>query len=435
VTSQLRGALAAPSQQPVQAVDDELKALAAKHQSSQLPNGMTALILSILAALGAVVFSYDVQDALEEEAAEPCEDEPSKEVTKDEGDEQSKAQSPALWPCTLFQLRGFMHSAIVVICVLSLAIVTSQLRGALAAPSQQPVQAVDDELMALAAKHPSSQMPNSMTAIILSIFAVLGGVVFSFDVQDALEEEAAEPGVEESSKEVTTDESDEQSEAQSPALWPCTLFQLRGFMHSTIVVICVVSLAIVTSQLRGALASPSHQPVQAVDDELMALAAKHPSSQLPNGVTALILSILAVLGGVVFSYDVQDALQEEIAEPCMDEPSKEVIKDDGNEQSEAHSLALWPCTLFQLRGFMHSVIVVICVVSLAFVTSQLRGALASPSHQPVQAVDDELMALAAKHPNSQLPNGVTALILSASAMLGGVAFSYDMKDRIEEEEQ
>merc|ERR1719272_2533465 len=220
-----------------------------------------------------------------------------------------------------------MHGAIVVIGVVSLAIVTSQLRGVMASQSVMEVESVDSELMALSAKHQVSQFPNGAAALILSIFTVLGGVVFSSDVQDAQEEEAAEPSVSEPSKEVAKVEGDEQlSEAQSPAMRRCTPFHLEGLMHGAIVVIGVVSLALVTSQLRGVMASQSVMEVQGVDNELMALSAKHQVSQFPNGVTALILSIFAVLGGVVFSFDVQDAQEEpqEVAEPCVHEPSKEV---------------------------------------------------------------------------------------------------------------
>merc|ERR1719359_1574378 len=184
-TSNLRRVLSSQSEQVkmgIQTVDDELLALSANHQGSHLPNGMTALILSVFAVLGGAVFSFDVQDAQEEdEAGEPCMDEPSKEIARDDCDEQqSEAQSPALWPCTLFQLRGFMRSAIVVISVLSVAIVTTQLRRALASQGEQlkmEVQSADEELMAMSAKHQGSQLPNGVTALILSIFAILGGVV------------------------------------------------------------------------------------------------------------------------------------------------------------------------------------------------------------------------------------------------------------------
>merc|ERR1719161_2761260 len=158
--------------------------------------------------------------------------------------------------------------------ILSLAVVTSHMRGALAAQSEQvTIQTIDNELMALAAKHNGSHMPNGMTAILLTIFAVLGGVFLSFDVQDALEQEAAEPCVDELSKEITMDEGHEQQcEAQSPALWPCRLFQLRGSMRSLIVVVAILSLAVATSHVRGVLSSPSEQAnVQTVDNELMAL--------------------------------------------------------------------------------------------------------------------------------------------------------------------
>merc|ERR1719272_2605015 len=192
-----------------------------------------------------------------------------------------------------------MHGAIVVVGVVSLAIVTSQLRRLMASQSVMEVESVDSELMALSAKHQVSQFPNGAAALILSIFAVLGGVVFSSDVQDAQEEEAAEPSVSEPSKEVAKVKCDEQqSEAQSPAMRRCTPFHLEGLMHGAIVVIGVVSLALVTSQLRGVMASQSVMEVQGVDNELMALSAKHQVSQFPNGAAALILSIFAVLGGV-----------------------------------------------------------------------------------------------------------------------------------------
>merc|ERR1719420_2583652 len=155
-------------------------------------------------------------------------------------------------------------------------------------------------------------------------------------------------------------------------------------MHSAIVVIGVVGLAVLTSHLRTALASQGEQlkmEVLTIDEELMALSAKHQGSQLPNGVTALILSIFTVLGGVVFSFDVQDALEEEASESCANKPSKEVAQTEGDEQSESQSPALWPCTLFQLRGFIHSAAVVIAIVGLAVVTSQLRSALTSQAEQ------------------------------------------------------
>jgi len=230
---------------------------------------------------------------------------------------------------------------------------TSQLRGALASQSDQhnvQAQSVDDELMALSSKHQTSQVPNGVTALILSIFAVFGGVVFSFDMQDAQEEEDAEPNVDQPSKEVTKVEGDDQqSDVQAPALWPCTPFHLRGLLRSAVLVIGVVSLAFMTSQLRGALASQSNQyhvQAQSVDDELMALSTKHQTSQVPNGVTALLLSIFTVFGGVVFSFDMQDAQEEEAAEPNVDHPSKQGTKVEGHDQqSEVQSRALWPCTL------------------------------------------------------------------------------------------
>merc|ERR1719335_645681 len=358
----------------------ELMALSAKHQGSQLSNSVTVLILSIFALLGGVVFSFDVQDV--DEASESRADEPSKEVAKDEGDEQQpEVQSPALWPCTLFHMQGFVRSAIIVCSVVGLAVVTSQLRAAMASHGEQmkvEVLTIDEELMALSAKHQGSQMSNSATVLILSIFALLGGVVFSFDVQDV--DEASESRADEPSKEVAKDEGDEQKpEVQSPALWPCTLFHLQGFVHSAIIVCSVVGLAVVTSQLRAAMASQGEQmkvEVLTIDEELMALSAKHQGSQMSNSGTALILSIFALLGGVVFSFDVQDV--DEASEFCADEPSKEVAKDEGDEQKpEVQSPALWPCTLFQLRGFIHSAIAVGGVVGLAVVSSQLRSAFAS----------------------------------------------------------
>merc|ERR1719160_1144089 len=98
----------------------------------------------------------------------------------------------------------------------------------------------------------------------------------------------------------------------------------------------------------------------------------------------------------------------------MDEPSKEVAKDEDDQQSEAQSPALWPCTLFQLQGLIHSASVVIGVVGLAIVISQLRRALASQGEQlkmEVQTADEELMALSAKQQGCMLSNGVSILIL------------------------
>jgi len=204
-----------------------------------------------------------------------------------------------------------------------------------------------------------------------------------------------------------------------------------------------VSLAIMVSQLRRVVASQSEMEVQSVDDELMALSAKHQESQFPKSMIALILSIFAVIGGMILSFDVQDAHEEEAAEPCVDEPPKEDVKVEGDEQqSEAQSAAMWPCTPFHLRGLMHSAIVVGSVVILAFVVSQLRRVVAlfglqlfAVTQMEASTAHDELMALSTKHQDCYLSGGVTALILSSLAVLGGAVFSFYMKDALEEEAQ
>merc|ERR1719326_1140234 len=169
-------------------------------------------------------------------------------------------------------------------------------------------------------------------------------------------------------------------------------------MRSAIVVLGVVGLAIATSQLRGMASQSGKLETQSFDDELMALSAKHQVSQLPNGVTALLVSIFAVLGGVIFTFYIHDAQEEEAAEPSANETAKEAAKVKGNEQqSEAQPHSLWPCTPFHARGLMRSAIVVLGVVGLAIATSQLRGMASQSGKLETQSFDDELMVLSANH--------------------------------------
>jgi hypothetical protein len=438
----------ASEQQAAQApsVDDELMALSAKHQNVQSYSGVTVVLLSIFAALGAVVFSLDIHDAQEEEdTTEPCVDEPSQEGTSGEEDVQkSEAHSPALWPCAPLHLQGLLHSAIVVISVLSLAVAISQVRGAMASINEEnnvPSPNVDNELMALSTKHQNSQSCNGATVVLLGIFAALGAVVFSFDMQDAQDEDEniAETCVAEPSQEVESEE--QKPQAKSRALWPCTPFHLHGLMHSAVIVIGVVGLAIMVSQVRAALVWASNQSnaqAESIDDELMALSAKYQSSPLlSNQAIAMLLCIFSVLGALVFSFDMHDA--EEESETSVNKTSKEVINENVDEQqSEVRKPVLWPCTPFHLQGLLRSVILVIGVISLAIVTSQLRAVVGSQNEQhPIQAqgADNELMALTAKHQHSRSSNGMSAVMLTLFAILGGIIISFDVHDSQEEEKE
>merc|ERR1719265_2957459 len=177
---------------------------------------------------------------------------------------------------------------------------------------------------------------------------------------------------------------------------------------------------------------------QSLDDELMALSAKHQTPQSYNGVTAVVLSIFAALGAVVFNLDIQEAQDEEdeIAKPCVDEPSQEVPSDE--HEPEAELPPLWPCTPLYLQGLVRSTILVAGVVAFAFVTSQVRGAMTSAGEQhstQAQSLDDELMALSAKHQTPQSYNGVTAVVLSIFAALGAVVFNLDIQEAQEEEDE
>jgi hypothetical protein len=204
------------------------------------------------------------------------------------------------------------------------------------ASEQQAAQApsVDDELMALSAKHQSAPLvSNGVFALLLCIFSVLGAAVFSFDMHDAEDKEEPEISANESSKEViNTDVDTQQSEVQTPALWPCSLFHVQGLLRSAIIIIAVISLAFVTSQLRVTSQNGQYPVPQEANSELMALTTKHQQRQSSNGMSALILIAFAVLGAVVFSFDMHDAQDEEEAQSVI----------EASKQPEVQSPAL-PC--------------------------------------------------------------------------------------------